>query len=90
MSALTVLVLQAERAVVERVSQPVSQISLARAKSQATAAPGDWRLTDRGIAVILVFAAMILTAAVAVIGLTAVRVTGADYTPDVQSQHDRR
>ena len=41
-------------------------------------APGrqaDWRLTDRGIAVVLVIVAMILTAAMVVVGLTAVRVT---------------
>src|SRR4029434_103941 len=41
----------------------------------------DWRLTDRGIAVVMVIAAMILTAALVVIGLTAVRVTGPDYGP---------
>jgi hypothetical protein len=39
----------------------------------------DWRLTDRGIAVVLVIAVMILTAASVVIGLTAARVTGPDY-----------
>jgi hypothetical protein len=39
----------------------------------------DWRLTDRGIAVVMVIAVMILTTALAVIGLTAVRVTGPDY-----------
>lgn len=39
----------------------------------------DWRLTDRGIAVVIVIAAMILTAALVVIGLTVVRVTGPDY-----------
>ena len=40
-----------------------------------------WRLTDRGIAVVLVLAVMIAVAAVAVIGLTAWQVTGADYQP---------
>lgn len=35
-----------------------------------------WRLTDRGIAVVLVLAAMILVAAVTVVGLTAWQVTG--------------
>ena len=39
----------------------------------------DWRLTDRGIAVVMVIVAMILMAALVVIGLTAVRVTGPDY-----------
>jgi hypothetical protein len=46
---------------------------------RATETPGDWKLTDRGIAAIMVLAAVILTAALAVIGITAVRVTGADY-----------
>jgi hypothetical protein len=35
-----------------------------------------WRLTDRGIAVVLVLAAMIVVAAVTVVGLTAWQVTG--------------
>ena len=39
----------------------------------------DWRLTDRGIAVVIVISAMILTAALVVIGLAAARVTGPDY-----------
>ena len=38
-----------------------------------------WRLTDRGIAVAMVIAAMILTVALIVIGLTVVRVTQPDY-----------
>ena len=42
---------------------------------------GAWRLTDRGIAVVLVLALMIAMAAVAVIGLTAWQVTSADYSP---------
>ena len=42
---------------------------------------GAWRLTDRGIAVVLVLAVMITVAAVTVIGLTAWQVTGADYQP---------
>jgi hypothetical protein len=58
---------------------------------QPTATPADWRLTDRGIAVVMVLAAMILTSALVVIGLTAVRVTSADYGADVRelrhSQH---
>jgi hypothetical protein len=47
--------------------------------SPAPNRPVDWRLTDRGVAVVMVIAAMILTAALVVIGLTAVRVTGPDY-----------
>ena len=46
---------------------------------EAPSAPGEWRLTDRGIAVVLVLVGMITVAAVAVIGLTAWQVTGADY-----------
>ena len=38
-----------------------------------------WRLTDRGIAVVMVIGVMILTAALVVIGLTAVRVTAPDF-----------
>jgi hypothetical protein len=45
----------------------------------APAARGEWRLTDRGIALVLVLVMMIAVAAVAVIGLTAWQVTGADY-----------
>jgi len=41
--------------------------------------PIGWQLTDRGIVVVLLVAAMILTAAVIAIGVTAVRVTSADY-----------
>jgi hypothetical protein len=44
-------------------------------KSSSNRGAADWRLTDRGIAVVMVIAAIILTVAIAVIGLTAVRVT---------------
>jgi hypothetical protein len=47
--------------------------------AHAPSLQADWRLTDRGIAVAMVVAVMILTAALVVIGLTAVRVTGPDY-----------
>jgi hypothetical protein len=46
---------------------------------EAAASAGPWRLTDRGIAVVLVLAVMITVAAVTVIGLTAWRVSGVDY-----------
>ena len=46
---------------------------------EATGGTTEWRLTDRGIAVVLVLALMITMAATAVIGLTAWQVTGADY-----------
>jgi hypothetical protein len=39
------------------------------------------RLTERGMAVIMVAALMLLVSAVVVIGLTFVRVTGPNYVP---------
>jgi hypothetical protein len=42
--------------------------------------PSSWRLTDRGIALVLVTGLLIVTAALAVVGLTAVRVTGGHYS----------
>jgi len=60
-------------------------------KSSANRAAADWQLTNRGIAAVMVIAAMILTAAIAVIGITAVRVTGpgGDARPQEsrQAQH---
>jgi hypothetical protein len=50
------------------------------------ARPTPWRLTDRGIAVVLVTVLMIVVAAVAVIGLTAFRVTGDSYQGYGQSR----
>jgi hypothetical protein len=44
-------------------------------QSASNRAAADWRLTDRGIAVVMVIATIILTGAIAVIGVTAVRVT---------------
>ena len=38
-----------------------------------------WRLTDRGIALVLVTGLLIVTAALAVVSLTAIRVTGDRY-----------
>jgi hypothetical protein len=38
-----------------------------------------WRLTDRGIALVLVLTAVLVVAAVTVIGFTAWRVTGPEY-----------
>jgi hypothetical protein len=49
-----------------------------------TLAPASWQLTDRGIVVAMAIAALILTAAVVVIGLTAVRVTSPDYDRGLQ------
>jgi hypothetical protein len=42
--------------------------------------PAQWRLTDRGIALVLVTGLLIATAALAVVGLTAFRVTGERYS----------
>ena len=63
---------------------PVTDRSVSRAAAQPTTTPGDWHLTDRGIAVIMVVAAMILTTALVVLGLTVVRVTSTDYGADLQ------
>ncbi|GAB2582394.1 hypothetical protein GCM10009593_21940 [Microlunatus antarcticus] len=40
-----------------------------------------WRLTERGLAVVLVMAAALVAASIAVVGLTALRVTGESYQP---------
>jgi hypothetical protein len=65
--------------------------AIADLKSSGNRAAADWQLTNRGIAVVMVIAAMILTAAIAVIGITAVRVTspGGDARPQEsrQAQH---
>ena len=42
-----------------------------------------WRVTERGVAVVLVTGLMIMVAALTVVGLTALRVTGPDYRPAV-------
>jgi hypothetical protein len=61
----------------------------ARSQSRACSVPApspvvprtsDWRLTDRGIALVLVTGLLIITAALAVVSLTAIRVTGDRYT----------
>ena len=44
-----------------------------------------WRLTDRGIALVLATGLAIATAALVVVGLTAVRVTADSYLPTGQS-----
>jgi len=50
---------------------PEPEVSLA-----PTGATPTWRLTDRGVAVVLVVGLMIMVAALTVVGLTAVKVTG--------------
>ena len=49
------------------------------ANALAVKVPASWQLTDRGIAVIMAIAGVIMTVALLVIGLTAMRVTSADY-----------
>ena len=49
-----------------------------------------WRLTDRGIALVLVLITMIVLAAVTVIGLTAWRVTGPVYRATGVAQLSQR
>lgn len=56
----------------------------------ASSATGTWRLTDRGIAVVLTLAVLLGVAAMVCIGLRAAEVTSADYqaasAPGVSSQ----
>ncbi len=77
-----------------RPGQAVEAPSLRRpadARVQACAAeavassPAIWRLTDRGIAVVLTVILMIFFAALTVVGLTALRVTSPSYQPYGQS-----
>ena len=95
MSAMTVSVAQTHCRAYLQEKEPRSDSSTQTTQPgtivRATAGPSAWRLTDRGIAVVMVLAATILTVALAVIGVTAVRVTGADYGADVhKSQVDQR
>ncbi|HEX3197357.1 MAG TPA: hypothetical protein VHR39_07340 [Propionibacteriaceae bacterium] len=89
MSAMTVSVPQVH----SPVDQTLAPVTTARPCTimEAPTASAEWRLTDRGIAVIMACAVMILTAALVVIGLTAVRVTSTDYRADFAlSQVDQR
>ena len=67
-----------------------SQVSAARGCLVEATAPLPVRLTERGIAVILVVALMIAVAAAMMIGLTALRVTSPDYLPQGHSQFAQR
>ena len=100
MSAITVSAPHSHRSIdqlrhPQTSARPYPIISTAAAtageKSSSDRASSEWRLTDRGIAVVMVIAAMILTAAIAVIGLTAVRVTSpggdAGLRESQQAQH---
>jgi hypothetical protein len=58
--------------------------------SPAAASPAaSWRLTDRGVAVVLVAGLMIMVAALTVIGLTAAKVTGEGYRVTVSASLPR-
>jgi hypothetical protein len=48
-----------------------------------------WRLTDRGVAVVLVIGLMIMVAALTVVGLTAMSVTGDGYQATVSASLPR-
>jgi hypothetical protein len=56
--------------------------------ARAEAAP-TWQLTDRGVVVVVVTGLMIMVAALAVVGLTALRVTGDSYRPTVTASLPR-
>ena len=66
----------------------IPPVSIPQARGKVGPAPGSalpvmtpvrWRLTDRGIAVVVLLVAVLLSAAVIAIGVTALRVTSADY-----------
>ena len=56
----------------------VTAPTLTTERTQSTTS-GHWRLTDRGIALVLVTGLLIAAAALTVVGLTAIRVTGERY-----------
>ena len=71
---------------------PLGQARTVRPQSCAVGAPAPaataadaWRLTERGIALVLVTGLLIVTAALTVVGLTALRVTGERYADAGQS-----
>jgi hypothetical protein len=70
------------RRVVRPCPDPVRACRIDRAPRAST----PWRLTDRGIALVLALTVMIVVAAVTVIGLTAWRVTAPGYQASGVSQ----
>lgn len=56
-----------------------------RPEARAGTSTSGWRLTDRGLAVVLVTGLMIMMAALTVVGLTAVKVTGEGYRASVSA-----
>ena len=67
----------------------VNTVAWACRIAPVTRPSASWRLTDRGIALVLVLAAMIALAAVTVIGLTAWQVTGPGYQTTVAQLSQR-
>lgn len=65
---------------------PERHVATVAAPQSAGAA---WRLTDRGVAVVLMAGLMIMVAALTVVGLTAFRVTGDSYQPSVTASLPR-
>ncbi len=78
-SARPVLFAPAPAARIPAVSGPHGCQAEAAVVIAPLVSPSTWRLTDRGIAVALVAMLMIVVAALTVIGLTALRVTGESY-----------
>ncbi len=66
-----------------RVLRPTS-CTVPSARVPAPAATTAWRLTERGIALVLVAGLLVVTAALTVVGLTAVRVTGERFAGSSQ------
>jgi hypothetical protein len=68
-------------------SLPAPGLTAARVSSISSAPT--WRLTERGVAVVLVVGLMIMVAALTVVGLTAAKVTGAGYQATVSASMPR-
>jgi hypothetical protein len=72
-------------------SRPTTRsVGASRHQAGVKTVPADWQLTDRGIAAVIAIAAVLMAAAVVVIGLTAVRVTSGDYEPNMQGSQQVR
>ena len=74
----------------EAPSAAMSRSRAPRACVAETAAAAPVRLTERGVALILLTGLLLLVTAATVIGLTAFRVTSPEYRPYGQSQGVRR
>jgi hypothetical protein len=94
LSAMTVSVPQAHSADrVQPAFTPIHPVKIPPKiiEAHGELAPADWRLTDRGIVLVMLLAVTIFTAALVVIGITAVRVTSVDHSAaSSNSQLDRR